>query len=164
MLRKSFNYINEQRNLRLCTRLYHWLFQDGYQIAVSTDVGFTVHTHSGSADNNYCSNLVLLWIFNFFAIYIYCTAIYILSYIVLYIYIYCTDPSGRHATGMLYRFLFISNSTISARIEFVFAVFHYYKRCWYWCSDFIPHLVQEHNKNALGLDIQVTHEINTRPL
>ena len=62
MLSTSFNYIYKQRNLGFCIRIDHWLFQDDCQIAVSTDVGFTVHTDSGFAENKYRLNLVLLWI------------------------------------------------------------------------------------------------------
>ena len=38
----SFCYIYEQRNVRFPTRLDHWIFQDGWQITVSTDAGLKV--------------------------------------------------------------------------------------------------------------------------
>ena len=69
MLSTSFNYIYEQRSSRFSTRLNHWLFPDGSQIAVRTDTGLRVHTDSGFADNIYCFILVLLCIFKF----CYCT-------------------------------------------------------------------------------------------
>ena len=50
------------------TRPDHRLFQDGCQIAVSTDVGLTVDTDSGIADNKYCFNLVFNMNFKRFAI------------------------------------------------------------------------------------------------
>ena len=57
MLSTRFNYIYEQRNLRFPSILDQWRFQNGHQIAVSTDAEF--------ADNKYCLNLVVLWIFKF---------------------------------------------------------------------------------------------------
>ena len=69
MLSTCFSYTYEQRNLRFLTRLDHWLFQDSCQIAESADVGLTVHSASGLADNKYCFNLVLLGIFNFLFLY-----------------------------------------------------------------------------------------------
>ena len=43
-----------KRNLGFPIRLDLWLFQEGCQIAVSTDVGLAIHTDLGFADNNYC--------------------------------------------------------------------------------------------------------------
>ena len=54
-----------EKNLRFPTRPDHWLFQDGCQIAVSTDVGLTVHNYLEFAENKYCFNLVSFWIFLF---------------------------------------------------------------------------------------------------
>ena len=90
MLRKSFNYIYQQRNLRFSTRLDYWLFQDGCQIAVNTDAGLTEHTDSGFADNKYCFK-----------------SVFIMDFLTLF---YCTDPSCRHATGRLSCTIFVSTA------------------------------------------------------
>ena len=80
MLSTSFNIIHEQINLRIFTRLDHLVLQDGYHLAVHSDLGLTENTDLGIADNKYCYNPVLVGILTFF---------------------YCSDPSDGHASGRL---------------------------------------------------------------